>query len=331
MAFFDLPREELEQYAPALDEPADFDEFWATTFADHGSGPLEFECKPVDTHLKVLEAFEVSWNGFDGSRVHGWLVAPRDADQPLPAVVQYTGYSCGRGMPFDNIAYAVGGYAQFIIDARGQGWRTPSSVEGSHDPGLQTSGSVPGLMTMGVLDPELYYYRRLFVDVVRLLEGVMDHDLVDPKRVVVTGGSQGGAMALAAAALAKHRGLEIAGCAPEVPFLCHFSRAIGLTDAYPYKEVADYLATYPQREAQVRETLSYFDGVSMAARISVPGLFSVGLMDEITPPSTVFAAYNHYAGPKAIEVYPFNGHEGGQSYQLERIHRWMSELHGTTK
>ena len=331
MAFFDLPKEELERYTPQRNEPSDFDGFWERTFAEHGSGPLDFECVPVETHLKVLEAFDVSWNGFDGTRVHGWLVLPRGVEGQLPAVVQYTGYSCGRGMPFDNIAYAVGGYAHFIIDARGQGWRTPSPIEGTHDVAIHTSGSVPGLMTMGVLDPDLYYYRRLFVDVVRLLEGVADHERVDPDRVVVTGGSQGGAMTLAAAALAKHRGIEIAGCAPDVPFLCHFPRAIGLTDAYPYKEVADYLATYPQREAQVRETLSYFDGVSMAARITVPGIFSVGLMDEITPPSTVYAAYNHYAGPKSIEVYPFNGHEGGQSYQVERIHRWMAELHDTAK
>jgi cephalosporin-C deacetylase len=41
-------------------------------------------------------------------------------------------------------------------------------------------------------------------------------------------------------------------------------------------------------------------------------------MDEVCPPSTVFAAFNHYAGPKEIEVYPFNGHENGESIQVER-------------
>jgi cephalosporin-C deacetylase len=45
-------------------------------------------------------------------------------------------------------------------------------------------------------------------------------------------------------------------------------------------------------------------------------LFSVGLIDDITPPSTVFTAYNHYAGPKDIAVYPYNGHEGGQTAHL---------------
>jgi pimeloyl-ACP methyl ester carboxylesterase len=46
-------------------------------------------------------------------------------------------------------------------------------------------------------------------------------------------------------------------------------------------------------------------------RITAPALFSVGLVDDITPASTVFAAFNHCAGPKQIEIYPFNGHDGG--------------------
>lgn len=328
MAFFDLSPAELASYAPDLDEPADFDEFWTRTFDEHGAGPLDFTCEPVETHLTVLDAFEISWRGFDGHRVYGWLALPNGVDGPLPAVVQYTGYSMGRGMPFENIQFAVGGYAQFVIDARGQGWRNGSTKLGSEDPGLRTSGSVPGFMTAGVLNPEGYYYRRLFVDAVRLAEAAAGHDRVDAGRLFVTGGSQGGAMALAVAGLAQLRGVQIAGCAPEVPFMCHFTRAIGLTDAYPYKEVADYLATYPQRQRQVMRTLSYFDGMSMAARATMPGLFSVGLMDQITPPSTVYAAYHHYAGEKAIEVYPFNGHEGGTTYQLKRIHHWLAELLG---
>ncbi|MCG6568104.1 acetylxylan esterase [Tessaracoccus sp. ZS01] len=326
MAFFDLTPTELATYAPELDEPADFDQFWARTFEEHGSGPLDFTCEPVETHLAVLDAFEVSWLGFDGHRVYGWLALPRGIEGPLPAVVQYTGYSMGRGMPFENIHFAVGGYAQFVIDARGQGWRNGSPKPGSEDPGLRTSGSVPGFMTAGVLDPEGYYYRRLFVDAVRLAEAAAGHERVDADRLFITGGSQGGAMALAVAGLARHRGVRIAGCAADVPFMSHFRRAIGLTDAYPYKEVADYLAVYPQRAEQVMRTLSYFDMMSMAARAESPGLFSVALMDQITPPSTVYAAYHHYAGDKSIEVYPFNGHEGGGGYQVERIHRWLAEL-----
>jgi cephalosporin-C deacetylase len=40
-------------------------------------------------------------------------------------------------------------------------------------------------------------------------------------------------------------------------------------------------------------------------------------MDAITPPSTVFAAHNAYAGPKELAVWPHNGHEAGGYPDLE--------------
>ena len=47
---------------------------------------------------------------------------------------------------------------------------------------------------------------------------------------------------------------------------------------------------------------------------------------RITPPSTVFAAYNHYAGPKEIAVYPFNGHEGGGTHHLKAKLAFLHQL-----
>jgi cephalosporin-C deacetylase len=68
----------------------------------------------------------------------------------------------------------------------------------------------------------------------------------------------------------------------------------------------------------VFRTLSYFDVVNHARRVTAPSLFSVGLMDEVTPPSTVFAAFNSLPRDGHIEVYEFNGHEGGGSLHFEK-------------
>jgi cephalosporin-C deacetylase len=113
---------------------------------------------------------------------------------------------------------------------------------------------------------------------------------------------------------------------PDVPFLCDFRRAVGFTDNDPYQEVVRYLSIHRGAEDRVFDTLSYFDGVSFAMRASAPALFSVGLLDPICPPSTVYAAYNHYAGPKAIEVYPFNEHEGGHTYQWQAQVEFLAAL-----
>jgi cephalosporin-C deacetylase len=134
---------------------------------------------------------------------------------------------------------------------------------------------------------------------------------VDKSRVAVTGGSQGGGITLAAAGLIP----DVAVAMPDVPFLCHYRRAVELIDTDPYNEIARFCKNHRHQIETVFNTLSYFDGMSFAARAKAAALFSVGLMDTICPPSTVFAAYNHYTGPKDIRIWQFNNHEGGQAYQ----------------
>ena len=167
-------------------------------------------------------------------------------------------------------------------------------------------------MTRGIERPEDYYYRRVFTDAVRAVDAVRTLPQVDPDRVAVVGGSQGGGITIAAAGLTP----GLVAAMPDVPFLSHFERAVGLTDADPYQEIVRYLSVHRGAEERVFDTLAYFDVVNLAKRATAPALFSVALHDPVCPPSTVFAAYNHYAGAdKAISVYHHNMHEGGQAYQ----------------
>ncbi len=76
------------------------------------------------------------------------------------------------------------------------------------------------------------------------------------------------------------------------------------------------------------QTLSYFDGMNFVARANAAALFSVGLMDEICPPSTVFAAYNHYTGSKQIRIWQYNNHEGGETFQSVEKIKFLGEMWG---
>jgi cephalosporin-C deacetylase len=144
-------------------------------------------------------------------------------------------------------------------------------------------------------------------DAVRAVEAARANPRVDAARVMVAGGSQGGALTLAVAGLVE----DLALAMPEVPFLCHFERAIEITGDNPYGEIVGYLRQHRDRREQILTTLSYFDGVNFTKRSKVPAYYSVGLMDTICPPSTVYAAYNALTAPKDIEVYYYNNHEGG--------------------
>ncbi len=204
------------------------------------------------------------------------------------------------------------------MDTRGQGsgWGGGGDTP---DP-VGFGPAYPGFMTRGIDNPEDYYYRRLFTDAVRAVEAARSHPLTDPARTAAVGVSQGGGITLAVGGLVP----DLAAVAPDVPFLCDFPRATTLTDRDPYREIGNYLKTRRGRTEQVLRTLSYFDGVHFAARGNAPALFSTALEDQTCPPSTVFAAFNAWAGEdKAIEVYDFNDHEGGGPYQQAAQLAWL--------
>ncbi|MCI3934385.1 acetylxylan esterase [Streptomyces sp. AN091965] len=317
MPHFDLPLDQLRQYRPELPEPEDFDAFWEKTLATAREHDLDARFEPVDTPLASVDVFDVTFAGFGGHPVKGWLLLPAGAREPLPAVVEYIGYGGGRGLPHERLLWSAAGFAHFIMDTRGQG--SGGSVGDTPDP-VGSAPAYPGFLTRGVEDPHAYYYRRVFTDAVRAVEAVRAHPLVDAARVAAVGDSQGGGITLAVGGLVP----DLAAISPNVPFLCDFPRGATLTARLPYQEIGLYLRAHRGSEDQVFRTLAYFDGVHFAARGRAPALFSAALEDETCPPSTVFAAFNAYAGSeRSMEVYRFNDHEGGGVFFQDVQLRWL--------
>jgi cephalosporin-C deacetylase len=320
---FDMPLEQLREYKPERDEPDDFDTFWKEAISNSKVHDLFPSFEKVDFGLKTIDCYDLTFSGYQGQRIKGWFLLPAKVEETLPCVIEFIGYGGGRGYPQDWLLWSSAGYAHLVMDTRGQGsaylhGATPDIfVEGG-------SPEYPGFMTRGILDPHTYYYQRLFIDAVRAVEVAHHHEIVDKSKLAVTGGSQGGGVTLAVSGLVP----EVSVVMPDVPFLSHFRRAMTLVDTDPYHEIVRYLKIHRDKIEQVFKTLSYFDGMNFAARGKGKALFSVALMDMVCPPSTVFAAYNHYAGPKEILVWEFNEHEGGGSHQkLEKI-KFLSSIWG---
>jgi cephalosporin-C deacetylase len=319
VALTDLPLAELRGYRARLTEPDDFDEFWLSTLAEARAigGPVSLA--PAETAITELTVEDLSFPGFGGEPVRGWVTRPAHASGPLPAVVEFLGYNGGRGIPGERLQWAAAGYVHVLMDTRGQGsgWGSGGDTPDPHGSGP----AVAGFMTRGITDPLEYFYRRVFTDAVRLIDAVRDFDFVDAARIAVTGGSQGGGIALAAAGLVP--GLR--AVMPDVPFLCDFRHSVEVALGDPFTEIAGYLAVHRDQVETVFRTLSYFDGASFARRIDAPTIISIALMDEVVPPSGSIAAFNELrVADRELTVYEFNGHEGGGLLQWARQAAWLA-------
>jgi cephalosporin-C deacetylase len=309
---FDWPIDVLRAYKPPLTREPDFAGFWAETLGSARRIPLEPELEPADYPADGIEISRASFAGWDGARVTCWYLRPSGTG-PFPGLVFYHGYSGSRGAIYDYLGWASQGYAVLTVDCRGQNGDT-------NDTTVYPSGHSTGWMTLGITRRDTYYYRGVFVDCVRALDFMESRPEVDRSRIGVTGISQGGGLTLAVAGLDRRPKVAM----PDVPYLCNYPRALDCTDQRPYNELIDYLRSHPGQEEQVFTTLSYFDSMNLAADISCPTLVSVGLLDQVCPPSTVFSAFNQIDGSKVakeIRVYPFGVHAVVGAQWEEKL-RW---------
>lgn len=318
--FFDLPLDQLRTWRSTSVEPPDFDAFWASTLAESRALTSPPQVTRFDAGLATVDVLDVRFAGFNGEPIAAWLMVPKGLP-PTVTVVEYLGYSGGRSLPTEHLLWPSAGHALLVVDSRGQGWAVDNNAGATPDIATIPPHR-PGLMTRGIDAPANYYYRRLMTDAALAVDFVRGYEPLAGTKIVVHGVSQGGGLTLAVAGLVE----GLAAALPDVPFLCDYRRAVAITDSYPYREIADYCQAYRDDVGHVFDTLAYFDGTSFAARAGAPALFSVALMDSICPPSTVFAAYNAWAGVKDIAVYEFNGHEGGGPYQRRRQLEFLQDL-----
>ncbi|MEP7241931.1 MAG: acetylxylan esterase [Devosia sp.] len=318
MPFFDLPAAELPNYRSSVTAPEGFDAFWAKTLAETRQHPLEANFAPFDAGLAAFEVFDVTYAGFGGHPVRGWYIKAKGVPGDGSAVVKFIGYNGGRAFPHEHLLWPSTGRPVLVMDTRGQGsgWSRGETA----DP-VGSDPAQAGFMTRGIASPDSYFYRRVFTDGVRAVEAIRTRDEVDPARVGVVGGSQGGGISLAVAGLVP----TVKACMPDVPFLSDFPRAIGLASRDPYGEVSRFLAVHRDKVANALETLRYFDTVNFGPRAKAHALFSVALMDTICPPSTVYGAFNAYGGAsKKILSYAYNDHEGGGAFQERAQVDWLT-------
>ncbi len=319
MPLVDMPLERLKAYTGRNPRPEDFDAYWERALAEMRAVKPKVELKPAEFQTAFAECFDLWFTGVRGARIHARYLRPRHRRGRCPAVLQFHGYSGNCGHWTDKLGYAAAGFCVAALDCRGQGGL-------SEDTGGVRGNTLRGHIIRGLDDaPDNLLFRHIFLDTAQLARIVMGLPEVDAARVGAMGGSQGGGLTLACAALEPR--LRIA--APVFPFLCDYQRVWEMDLAKDaYEELRLFFRAFDplhRRETEIFTRLGYIDAQHLAPRIRAKVMMTVGLMDTICPPSTQFAAYNKITAPKELVIYPDFGHEMLPEIP-DRQYLWMMEM-----
>lgn len=304
MPILDMPLDQLKTFQGRNPCPADMDQFWDKSIAEMKALDARVELVPSSFTVPFAECFDLYFTGVGQARVHAKYLRPKISTKKHPAVVIFHGYSGNAGEWNDKLNFVAMGYSVAALDCRGQAGL-------SEDVGGVKGNTLHGQIIRGLDDqPEKLLFRQIFLDTAQLAGIVMGMPEVDPDRVGAFGGSQGGGLTLACAALEP----RIKRLAPVFPFLCDYKRVWEMDLAIlAYAELKEYFRSFDprhEREDQIFTKLGYIDVQHLAKRIKGEVLMATGLMDNICPPSSQFAAFNKITAKKNVVIYPDFGHEG---------------------
>lgn len=315
---FDMPVSQLDSYQGRNPRPDDFDQYWDRSLAELDALDPRIDLSPATFQTPFADCFDLTFMGTGGARVYAKFLRPK-GEGPHPALLQFHGYSGDSGDWQSKLGYVAAGFAVAALDCRGQGGQS------------EDVGGVPGWTLRGHIvrgldgEPDDLLFRHIFLDTAQLARVVMNMDDIDETRVGATGGSQGGALTIACAALEP----RIRRAAPIYPFLSDYQRVWEIDlDENAYGELRDWFRRFDprhEREEAVFTRLGYIDIQHLAPRIEAEVLMGVGLMDKICPPSSQYAAFNKIRTPKIARHYPDYGHENLPGMHDE-IFQWMSQL-----
>lgn len=305
MPCLDKPLAELKTYTGTNPKPSDFDEYWLRALRELDATDPAPELKRTDSISPACsEAFDLTFTGIGGARIYAKYVRPKNPEAPHPAILEFHGYSGHSGDWIDKLRYSGDGVAVAAMDCRGQAGR-------SEDVGGTRGNTLQGHIIRGLAEgPEKLLYRSIFLDTVQLARVVASFEETDATRLATNGGSQGGALSIACAALEP----RIARCVSVYPFLSDYLRVWEMDLAKDaYAELKTYLRSFDPRalhREKIFETLGYIDVHHLAPRVRAEVVMALTLQDPICPPSTQFAVYNNITSKKTPFIYPDFSHEG---------------------
>ncbi|WP_432713295.1 acetylxylan esterase [Pedobacter sp.] len=304
-----------EKITPTVKMPADFIQFWDTAKAAAANIPMDAKVIALPQYsTNTVDVFLVNIQNYKkGQRLYGYLCKPKAAGK-YPVLFNPPGAGVKSMLPVT--AYAEQGYISLSIEIHGISPLLDNET-------YKNISAAFGDYTLHKLDDrDQYYYKSVYLGCVRSIDFLCNLPDWDGKNVVVTGGSQGGALTIVAAALDK----RVNYVAAFYPALCDMTGYLyGRAGGWPHllNKAAQAINNTPEK----LKTIGYYDVVNFAKHVTVPGFYSWGYNDNTCPPTSVFAAFNAIEAPKTLAITPISGHWRFEETNQESLEWLKKQLH----
>jgi cephalosporin-C deacetylase-like acetyl esterase len=305
-----------DQIQPTQAQAPDFDAFWDAERARLAALPLDARWTPLpDYGTSAVDCSQINLQSVgltDGaSRLYGVLCMPKAAGK-YPALLSVPGAGV---RPYRGLAELAGrGLITFQIGIHGIPVIQPQEVYDS-----LARGGLSGYPTFGLDSRERYYYRRVYVGTVRANDFLTSLPQWDGRNLGVSGGSQGGALAIVTAGLDR-RVTRLAAYYPALSDVTGYLH--GRAGGWPHMFRATEGPNVHRVETKIATT-QYYDVVNFARRVTAPGLYSWGFNDETCPPTSMYSAYNVITAPKQLLLAYDTGHRTTQE-QVDDVNDWIA-------
>ena len=292
--------------------PSDFRAFWRRALAAARRYPLsplytdipDATDEHTVTQLVRLRVGEKKW-------MYGYLSYPRKQGS-YPVVLVPPGAGSKKIFPSDY--YPKQGMIYLKIEIHDLNQLLDDAAY------QQARERCEGYMHHGLADRASYYYKDVYVGCARAVDFLCSLPQWDGKNVIVTGGSQGGALTIITAALNE----RVTLCAPFYPALSDLLGFLhGRAGGWP-KFFSPHYAGGKVDITEGETTLPYYDVVNFARVLSVPTFMSWGYSDDTCSPTSVWAVWNVIKAPKESDITPTSGHWRFPSSQT-RCLEWMKK------
>jgi cephalosporin-C deacetylase-like acetyl esterase len=290
-----------EKLKPGTARPKDFDAFWNNEKQQLEALRMEVKTKDVEPKMEgyVCQDIEINCTGPKPAR--GYFAKPEQAkvrSLPIVLLVHAAGVKgewC-RSKAEAALRYAKMGNGALCFDLNAHGMLNGQPEEYYSE---LENGELKNYYIQGIESRDEFYFRGMYLRLLRTIEFLTRQPEWDKKRIIVIGESQGGGQALAAAGLDS----RVSAVVATVPAMCDWGGTlVGRKGGWPQP------FDHKGNKENVLKTVSYFDAAHLLKNSKATLVVEVGLVDQTCPSISIYAAINQAKGAKIVFPVPYREH-----------------------